>query len=63
MATTEQWPGTVDEYRNALAVMDSTREQASADARHIAAAIVAGCAGLAQVLDKIAYAARKGGAR
>jgi hypothetical protein len=59
-----EWPGSVEEYRNASADAASAWPDASPDAKLIAATIQAGFAGLAQVLDKIAYAARnapKGG--
>jgi hypothetical protein len=56
------WPGKVEPYREAKAQREELFPNASPDAQLIAAAITEGFAGLAQILDKVAYAARKGGA-
>jgi len=65
MSETEgNWPGKVEPYREAKRLYETYENstEVSDDAKLIAAAIREGFAGVAQILDKVAYAARKGGA-
>jgi hypothetical protein len=65
MATEEgNWPGKVEPYREAKAEREALEVggTCSPDAMLVAASIREGLAGIAQILDKVAYAARKGGA-
>jgi hypothetical protein len=58
------WPGKVEPYRAAKENVDAllNGDSLTDGERAVVEAIREGFAGVAQILDKVAYAARKGGA-
>ena len=55
----EFWPGTVEDFRDHTESFEEAVSAASEDGKAIAYAILAGLSGVAQILDKVAYSARK----